>query len=88
MGGNERGRTKRRTTKELQVLDPLGSPHLDERLIGGNVDLDLLSLLPQKYAIFAGGIQSGGKVFMVNNGGRERGKRAALDGEPLGKKAP
>ena len=38
-----RGRTKRRTTKELQELDQLGSPHLEERLFGGNVDLDLLS---------------------------------------------
>ena len=42
--GNKRGRTKRRTTKELQELDPLGSPHLVERLIGGNIDLDVLSL--------------------------------------------
>ena len=58
-GGNERGRTKRRTTKELQELDPLGSPHLEERLIGGNVDLDLLSLFPQKYARFIGGIERG-----------------------------
>src|SRR5664279_1337180 len=40
--GNKRGRTKRRTTKELQELDPLGSPHLEERWIGGNVDLGLL----------------------------------------------
>ena len=30
--------------QELQDLDPLGSPHLEERWIGGNVDLDLLSL--------------------------------------------
>ena len=37
--GNKRGRTKRRTTQEL---DPLCSPHLEERLIGGNVDLGLL----------------------------------------------
>ena len=40
--GNKRGRTKRRTTQELQELDPLGSPHLEEILIGGNVDLGLL----------------------------------------------
>ena len=40
--GNKRGRTKRRTTQELQELDPLCSPHLEERLIGGNVDLGLL----------------------------------------------
>ena len=42
-GGNKRGRTRGRTTKELQELDPLGSPHLEEILIGGMVDLDLLS---------------------------------------------
>ena len=40
--GNKRGRTKRRTTQELQELDPLCSPHLEEILIGGNVDLGLL----------------------------------------------
>jgi hypothetical protein len=38
-----RGRTKE-INKELQDLDPLCSPHLEERLIGGNKDLDLLSL--------------------------------------------
>ena len=40
--GNKRGRTKRRTTQELQELDPLCSPHLEEILIGGNVDLGFL----------------------------------------------
>ena len=58
-GGNKRERTKRRTTKELQDLDPLGSPHLEERLIGGNIDLDLLSLFPQRYARIMGGIGRG-----------------------------
>ena len=29
---------------ELQDQDQLGSPHLEEEMIGGNVDLDLLSL--------------------------------------------
>jgi hypothetical protein len=38
-----RGRTKEEIHKELQDLDPLCSPHLEERLIGGNIDLDLLS---------------------------------------------
>ena len=43
MGGEER--KKRRTQQmELQDLDPKGSPHLEEILIGQNVDLDLLSL--------------------------------------------
>ena len=45
--GNKRGRTKRRTTKELQNPHPLSSPHLEERLIGGNVDIDLLSCFPK-----------------------------------------
>ena len=55
--GNKRGRTKRRTTQELKELDPLGSPHLEEEWIGENVDLDLLSLFPQRYARIMGGIE-------------------------------
>ena len=46
---------KEENHKELQDLDPLCSPHLEERLIGGNIDLDLLSLLPQRYARIIGG---------------------------------
>src|SRR5664279_109393 len=57
--GNKRGRTKEENHKELQDLDPLGSPHLEERWIGGNVDLDLLSLFPQRYARIMGGIERG-----------------------------
>jgi hypothetical protein len=34
--------------KELQDIDPIGFPHKEEKVIGGNVDLDLLSLFPQK----------------------------------------
>jgi hypothetical protein len=44
--------------KELQDLKPKGSPHLEEILIGGNVDLDLLSLFPQKDSTSMGGIKS------------------------------
>jgi hypothetical protein len=33
--------------KELQDLDPISSPHIEEILIGENVDLDLLSLFSQ-----------------------------------------
>jgi hypothetical protein len=51
-----RGRTKE-IHKELQDLDPLCSPHLEERWIGGNIDLDLLSLFPQKYARIMGGME-------------------------------
>jgi hypothetical protein len=62
-----RRRTKK-IYKELQDLDPLCSPHLEENLIGGNIDLDLLSLFPQKDAIM-GGMAEGGQAFKVNNGG-------------------
>ena len=55
--GEKRGRTKKRTTQELQDLDPLGSPHLEERWIGRIVDLDLLSTFPKEYARIYGGIE-------------------------------
>ena len=70
--------------KELQDQDLLGSPHLEERLIGGNVDLDLLSL----FSLI------GGK----NHGGIERNpssRRSTMGGffvlhrrGTLGKKTP
>ena len=44
--------------EELQDLDPRGSPHLEEKVIGGNVDLDLLSLFPQELARIIEGIES------------------------------
>ena len=44
--------------EELQDLDPRGSPHIEDKVIGGNVDLDLLSLLPQELARIHGGIES------------------------------
>ena len=59
--------------KELQDQDLLGSPHLEERWIGGFVDLDLLSQIPQRYARIMGGIKRGISFSKVNNGGRERG---------------
>ena len=52
-----RGRTKEEN-EELQDLDPRGSPHIEEKVIGGNVDLDLLSLFPQKLARIHEGIES------------------------------
>ena len=42
-GGEKRGRTKKNSTNESQDLDPKGSPHKEEKVIGGVVDLDLLS---------------------------------------------
>ena len=52
-----RGRTKEEH-EELQDLNPRGSPHLEEKVIGGYVDLDLLSLFPQELARIIGGIES------------------------------
>jgi hypothetical protein len=66
-----RGRTKE-IQKELQDLDLPSSPHLEERWIGGNIDLDLLSLFPQKNARIMGGMERESKLLKVNNGG-ERG---------------
>jgi hypothetical protein len=63
-----RGRT-REIHKELQDLDPLCSPHLEEILIGGNIDLDLFSLFPQKDARIMGAKEEGGQACKFNNGG-------------------
>jgi hypothetical protein len=52
-----RGRTRRKSTNELQDLDPIGSPHLEEILIGGKIDLNLLSLFPQEDARIIRGIE-------------------------------
>jgi hypothetical protein len=43
--GNKRGRTKNNNTKFLQDL--MGSPNNEKDLIGGDVDLDLLSIFTQ-----------------------------------------
>ena len=41
--GGRREQEQRRTQQmELQDLDPKASPHLEERWIGGTIDLDLL----------------------------------------------
>jgi hypothetical protein len=48
--------------KELQDLDPIGSPHLEEKVVGGNVDLDLLTLFPQKDARNMGERRREGKI--------------------------
>ena len=56
LGRKMRGRTKEEH-EELQDLDPRGSPHLEEKVIGGYVDLDLLSLFPQERARIIGGLR-------------------------------
>jgi hypothetical protein len=61
-----RGRTKEEIHKELQDLDPIGSPHIEVIMIGGNVDLDLLSIFPQKDARIMGGMGRKGKLFKVD----------------------
>ena len=71
--------------QELQDLDLLGSPHLEGRWIGGNVDLDLLSLSLKDMQESWEGLR-GRQASKVNNGGRERGKRAGKKLTPLGKK--
>jgi hypothetical protein len=64
-----RGRTKEKIHKELQDLAPMSSPHKEEKVIGGNIDLDLLSLFPQKYARNMVGMEWESKLLKVNNGG-------------------
>ena len=63
------GRTKEEH-QELQDLDPKSSSHLEEKLTGGNVDLKLLSLFPQKVARSIGGIERSQAQEDVNNGGK------------------
>jgi hypothetical protein len=73
MEGYER-KNKEEIYKELQDLDPIGSPHIEEIMIGGNVDLDLLSLFPQKDARIMGEMGRKGKLFKVKNGGERNGR--------------
>ena len=62
--GNKRGRTKEEDNKwKPQDLDLICSPHLEESLIGEKVDLDLLSIFPQKWARIMGGMGRNSKLF-------------------------
>ena len=79
-----RGRTNRKSTQEFQDLDLDGSPHKERDLIGEDVDLDLLSLFPQKDARIIGG--RGSRASFIRS--TTEGKTSSKDGEPLGKKAP
>jgi hypothetical protein len=74
-----RGRTKE-IHKELQDLDSMGSPHKEEKVIGGNIDVDLLSLFPQKYARIMGGMEEKGQACKVNNGGERSPKTCLAQG--------
>jgi hypothetical protein len=64
-----RGRTKE-IHKELQDLDPIGSPHLEEILIGGKIDLDLLSF-PSKRCNNHGRNGRGRESFQIQQWRRE-----------------
>jgi hypothetical protein len=66
-----RGKTKE-IHRELQDLDSLCSPHLEERWIGGNIYLNLLSLFPQKYARIMGGMEEKGKAIQSQQWRREK----------------
>jgi hypothetical protein len=66
-----RGRTKE-IHKELQDLDSLCSPHLEERWIGGNIDLDLLSLFPRKYVKIMEGMEEEGQAIQSQQWRREK----------------
>jgi hypothetical protein len=72
-------RYERKNNRNLQrILRSISTmfPSLRERWIGGNIDLDLLSLFPQKYARIMGGMEEGGKALKVNNGGERSPIRA------------
>ncbi|RAV76535.1 hypothetical protein DBT52_09605 [Aerococcus mictus] len=75
--GEKRGRTKKRTTQELQDLDPLGSPHLEERWIGGNVDLGLLLQSSKDQRVWVEGLGDN-KEMSLQQWRREKAKVAGL----------
>ena len=62
--------------QELQDQDLLGSPHLEEEWIGGNIDLDLLSLSLKDMQESWEGLRGRQAFPKVNNGG-ERGEKLA-----------
>ena len=74
------GRTKEKHL-ELQNLDPTSSPHLEEILFGGKVDLDLLSSFPkfgQESSEGLGGIELSS---CCNNGGEREKELLGKNGE-------
>jgi hypothetical protein len=79
-----RGRIKE-IHKEIQDLDSLCSSYLEEKVIGGNVDLDLLPLFPQRDARMMGGIERGASFPRSTMVG-EREREGKPTHQPLGKK--
>jgi hypothetical protein len=49
-------------------------------VIGGNIDLDLLSLFPQKDSRSMGGMEEDGQAFEVNKWRREKSKSWMVQG--------
>jgi hypothetical protein len=52
-----------KVNKRLQDLDPKGSPHLEEKLIGGDCRSRSPLSNPQEWARIMGGIKRGSKFF-------------------------
>jgi hypothetical protein len=76
-----RGRTNEEKHKEIQDLDPNRFPHLEEIMIGGDVDLDLLSLFPQIDSKSMGGKESRAASSKSTMEERECGGEATVQGE-------
>ena len=72
--------------QELQEQDLQGFPHLEEILIGGNVDLGLLLQSSKDQRVWVEGL--GDIKEMSFQQWRREEKQAQKVGEPLGKKAP
>jgi hypothetical protein len=67
----------------------MGSPHLEEKLISGVVDLDLLFQIPQKYARIIGGKREGASSRDSTMEVREKLKNTLRNpSKLLGKKPP
>jgi hypothetical protein len=78
-----RGKTKEEIHKELQDLDAMSSPHKEEKVIGENIDLDLLSIFTQRYARIMGGIERWARFPRSTMEG-ERGEKRAVQGRRRG----
>jgi hypothetical protein len=68
-------KNKEEIHKELQDLDPMGSPHKEDKVIGGNIDQDLLSLFPQRYEESWEGLREGQAFQGQQLRERERGEK-------------
>ena len=66
----------------------MGSPHLEEELIGGVVDLDLLFQIPQKYARIIGGKREGASSREATMEVREKLKNTLEHQKTVGEEAP